>query len=109
MTRLHLPALILDTKLADTHRIDLLEAHNAYIRSVVPKDRLLEMQLSDGWEPLCKFLGKPIPDEPFPRVNDADVSDRVGKQIFLKLMIMWAGVFGAVGCGVYAIRHLMLA
>ena len=25
-----------------------------------------------GWEPLCKFLNKPIPDEPFPNVNDKE-------------------------------------
>ena len=24
-----------------------------------------------GWEPLCKFLDLPVPDIPFPRVNDS--------------------------------------
>lgn len=24
---------------------------------------------SEGWEPLCKFLGFPVPDEPFPHKN----------------------------------------
>ncbi|ETN42196.1 uncharacterized protein HMPREF1541_04137 [Cyphellophora europaea CBS 101466] len=33
--------------------------------------RLLDWYLEDGWEPLCKFLGKPVPQEPFPRTNDA--------------------------------------
>ena len=23
----------------------------------------------EGWEPICKFLGKPIPDQPFPHEN----------------------------------------
>jgi hypothetical protein len=23
-----------------------------------------------GWEPLCAFLGKPVPKQPFPHVND---------------------------------------
>ena len=22
-----------------------------------------------GWEPICKFLGKPVPDQPFPHEN----------------------------------------
>ena len=25
----------------------------------------------DGWEPLCKFLDVPVPNESFPRVNEA--------------------------------------
>jgi hypothetical protein len=42
------------------------------IRGLVPKDRLLEWTVEDGWEPLCAFLGKPVPDdEPFPHVNAA--------------------------------------
>lgn len=41
------------------------------VRGLVPKQNLLEWSVEDGWEPLCKFLGKPVPKEPFPRVNDA--------------------------------------
>ncbi|KAJ3521965.1 hypothetical protein NM208_g13061 [Fusarium decemcellulare] len=29
----------------------------------------LEWSVEDGWEPLCEFLGKPIPDAPFPNGN----------------------------------------
>jgi len=36
----------------------------------VPQDRLLVFDVKEGWEPLCKFLGVPKPDEPFPNVND---------------------------------------
>lgn len=41
------------------------------IRGLVPKERLLEWTVEDGWEPLCEFLGKPVPDEPFPHENAA--------------------------------------
>ena len=41
------------------------------VRGLVPSDRLLEWSVEDGWEPLCKFLSKPVPDVPFPRTNDA--------------------------------------
>ena len=34
-----------------------------------PKDKLLVFDLNDGWEPLCKHLGKPIPSVPFPFLN----------------------------------------
>ena len=45
------------------------ERHNARVREIVPSERLLEWQASDGWEPLCAALGLPVPDEPFPRRN----------------------------------------
>lgn len=41
------------------------------IRGLVPKERLLEWYVEDGWGPLCKFLGKPVPDADFPRANTA--------------------------------------
>jgi hypothetical protein len=45
------------------------ERHNARVRRDAPADRLLEWRAEDGWEPLCRALGVPVPDEPFPRVN----------------------------------------
>ncbi|KAG4420525.1 hypothetical protein IFR04_006345 [Cadophora malorum] len=48
--------------------------HNQHIRDIVPPENLFEFQLEDmkGWEPLCKFLGKDVPDEPYPRINEGD-------------------------------------
>ena len=40
------------------------------VKSVVPKDQLLVFDVREGWEPLCTFLDLPIPDIPFPNVND---------------------------------------
>ncbi|KAH8816737.1 P-loop containing nucleoside triphosphate hydrolase protein [Xylogone sp. PMI_703] len=49
------------------------------IRQIVPKENLLEFEVSQGWGPLCKFLEVPIPDRPFPHVNDTEAfSERVG-------------------------------
>lgn len=30
---------------------------------------MIEFHMKDGWGPLCKFLGKPVPDLPFPHKN----------------------------------------
>ncbi|KAK8044675.1 NAD dependent epimerase/dehydratase [Apiospora rasikravindrae] len=51
-----------------------LEEHCAMVRgSVRDQGRdLLEWDVEDGWEPLCRFLGKPIPDEPFPNGNSSE-------------------------------------
>jgi hypothetical protein len=44
--------------------------HSAMVRGAVPKERLLEWSVEDGWEPLCAFLGKAVPkDMPFPSSN----------------------------------------
>ena len=42
------------------------------IRGLVPPERLLEWSATDGWEPLCEFLGKDVPKTPFPHVNTKD-------------------------------------
>lgn len=32
-------------------------------------DNLLVMEISEGWEPICNFLDKPIPQLPFPHLK----------------------------------------
>ena len=50
--------------------------HYANIRNLVPKEKRLEYKLGSGWEPLCEFLGKPVPDVPFPHLNESkDLKD----------------------------------
>ncbi len=44
----------------------------AEVREVVPAKRPLVFAIGDGWVPLCDFLGLPVPDTPFPRLNDGD-------------------------------------
>lgn len=46
------------------------EAHVAAVKAAIPADRLLVFHVKEGWEPLCAFLGAPVPDGDFPRTND---------------------------------------
>ena len=39
------------------------------VRTSIPRERLLVFDVSQGWEPLCAFLGVPVPSEAFPRTN----------------------------------------
>lgn len=39
------------------------------VRATIPRERLLVFDVSEGWEPLCAFLGVPVPSTAFPRVN----------------------------------------
>jgi hypothetical protein len=45
------------------------ERHNADVRASVPPDRLVDWSPGDGWEPICRALGVPVPDAPFPHLN----------------------------------------
>lgn len=44
--------------------------HNNNVISTCPKDKLLVFEVAQGWKPLCDFLQVPVPDVPFPHVND---------------------------------------
>lgn len=45
------------------------ERHNDRVRREAPAGRLLEWRASEGWEPLCRALDLPVPEEPFPHTN----------------------------------------
>jgi hypothetical protein len=60
-----------DGRLGDReHAVRVFEEHIAEVRRTVAAQRLLVFEVSQGWEPLCAFLGKPVPQTPFPRLND---------------------------------------
>jgi hypothetical protein len=50
--------------------LDYYQKHIERIRKLVPKEQLLEFKLSEGWKPICDFLGHEVPNEPFPHLND---------------------------------------
>jgi hypothetical protein len=54
------------------HAISVYRDHIREVETTVPADRLLTFDVKDGWQPLCAFLGEPIPDEPFPHTNTKD-------------------------------------
>jgi hypothetical protein len=61
--------------------IDHFKAHSAKVIATVPKDRLLVYEAGQGWEPLCRFLGVPVPDAPYPQENSrADFQARVASR-----------------------------
>jgi hypothetical protein len=51
---------------------EVFKRHYEEVRSIVPPERLLEYHIGSGWEPLCEFLGEPVPSTPFPHTNDTD-------------------------------------
>ncbi|MEV0621137.1 sulfotransferase family protein [Nonomuraea sp. NPDC050404] len=52
------------------HVIGVYERHIAEVRAAIPAGRLLVFEAGDGWGPLCSFLGVPVPEVPYPQVNE---------------------------------------
>ena len=61
-----------------------------HVKKVVPPDRLLIFEVKQGWEPLCRFLELPVPDELFPRVNDtAEIMWNFKKLKIMAYVTLW--------------------
>jgi hypothetical protein len=52
---------------------DYFRRHGEEVLATIPKERLLVYPVGAGWEPLCAFLGVPVPDAPYPRENSREV------------------------------------
>ena len=77
------------------HALAVFHRHSEAVRRAVPPERLLVYEVSEGWGPLCAFLGVPEPaGEPFPRVNDAA---EFRARILRGARIMRAASYAAVG------------
>ncbi len=59
------------------HAVNVFLKHIEKVKSVIPAERLLVHEAKDGWEPLCHFLGKQIPDIAYPRFNERKKLKRV--------------------------------
>ncbi|HYW90906.1 MAG TPA: sulfotransferase [Gammaproteobacteria bacterium] len=71
--------------------------HVEEVKAAVPDHRLLVYSVDQGWGPLCRFLGVPQPETPFPNVNDRAAIKQTIRE-------MTRGAYGilAAGAGVVA-------
>ena len=49
--------------------VGYFERHTEEVKAAIPPERLLTYRVGDGWQPLCDFLGLPVPAEPYPLEN----------------------------------------
>ncbi len=66
------------------HTIAVFQAHIEEVNRTVPPERLLIYDVKEGWGPLCSFLGVPVPETPFPHVNDSETFQENMKKRFRK-------------------------
>ena len=79
-------------------------AHIEDVKKTVPKDRLLIFTVTEGWKPLCKFLGVKAPTTPFPNVNDRAEVKKIIADITKGSYVMLGGmavVVAVLGFGLY--------
>ncbi|KAK2594958.1 hypothetical protein QQS21_007316 [Conoideocrella luteorostrata] len=80
-----------------------LARHEEQLREVVPPDRLFFYNCRDGWQPLCKILGVPVPQQPFPHHNKPDDAIRVFRGLMIYGLSLWAAVLGATSLAGYVV------
>lgn len=79
----------------------LLVIYLCFWFKIVPKDQLLVFDVKEGWQPLCDFLGIPVPDIPFPHKNkggavlqeyrkENPVMHRIEKELKISLACLFA-------------------
>lgn len=73
------------------------ERHNQWVKDVCKKynKELLEWEPSMGYEPICKYLGKPVPIKRFPHANDEETVKKVIWFMKIRGFLSWATVLGA--------------
>ena len=62
------------------HIVAAFERNTAEVQAAFGPERLLTFHVGDGWEPLCRFLGRPVPDVPFPHRNRPEEFDELVKR-----------------------------
>lgn len=85
---------------AKSNAKEVYREHYTMIRKIVPEGKLCEYRLGSGWKPLCEFLGKPVPDVPFPQLNESQsismVFQVMGKKAMRNSIRNAIVVFGAL-------------
>jgi hypothetical protein len=81
------------------------ERHVEYLKRVVPGERLVFFDVKEGWEPLCKVLGKEVPDVEFPRINDGRAIEELTKRIIIKGLVRWGVVVFSVAVGLWSVWY----
>jgi hypothetical protein len=87
--------------------------YNAEVKRLVPKERLLVLNVKEGWAPICDFLGEEMPATDFPNRNSkADFlmnNGRLGEVMQgvtqMNMALFVAGVAVAISVAAFVMRR----
>lgn len=78
--------------------IAIFEEHNQKLSETIPARDLLVFDVSEGYGPLCNFLGLPVPETPFPHANDrASIKRNIRLLYIARRVLGAAGIASALG------------
>lgn len=63
------------------YMVNFFTKRTSEIVNSIAADRLLVYHVSEGWDPLCKFLDTPVPDMEFPRINSRSETKEMLSQL----------------------------
>lgn len=89
------------------YALGVFEQHQQAVRAMIPPEQLLVFNVSEGWPPLCSFLGVAAPEgEPFPHVNDALSFQRRLRNGVVRGALRLAGVVSVGAMGVRLVKSI---
>ncbi|MCZ6657520.1 MAG: sulfotransferase family protein [Gammaproteobacteria bacterium] len=74
------------------YAIDAYNKNVAEVIANVPDGRLLVHSSKEGWQPLCEFLDKPIPSQPYPHSNESTVMKRAIVGLKVLDVLLWGAL-----------------
>ena len=81
--------------------------HIEEVKAKVPPEKLLIFSADQGWEPLCKFLGKDIPNMDFPNVNNREeIKKTISGIVKGAYIILAGGIIALIGL-VYGLVRIL--
>ena len=90
---------------------EFYDKHNKWVREEAAKrgKDLLEFRAEQGWEPICKMLGKPLPPAkvPFPRLNDQRTMAIIKVVVVVRGLLAWSLLGGTLYGGSILIRRFL--
>jgi hypothetical protein len=98
---------IFHEKLEDRdYAIEVFKRHTEEVKRIVPNERLLVFEARQGWEPLCKFLNVPAPENrPYPHKNNGTVVRRILKH---RTALKWGALIVLIALSFLLVRALVL-
>ncbi|ROV99533.1 hypothetical protein VMCG_06393 [Cytospora schulzeri] len=87
----------------DFPSVEFYHAYNDWVREEARKRgrEVLEWKAEDGYGPLCKFLGRPMPPDgtEFPKLNDQSVVKFLKRVLVIRGLMSWAALGGTLWAG----------
>lgn len=94
--------------MADRERaIAYYEQHIEKIKTEVPADKLLVFTADQGWEPLCRFIGVPVPAAPYPNVNSRAEFQKIKRNVAMGAYAIMGVAMAAAGGLVYGLLQAL--